>query len=409
MLLAGILLANVPGNLLGAIRSVWSSYIRKAALTIILSRAGLSLDVAALRSLGAATLRLASIPCAVEASVAAVMTKLLREDISWGFCFCLGFILAAVSPAVVIPSLLALQDSGYGGHISTMVLAAASLDDVIAICGLGIALDIAFSQVEGGGGQASIIWTASIAPITIFGGIFVGAGLGYLQYLLTRHTYRHKTIGPIVCSDIFRAGLLFATSLVVVYTTSAYDFDAAGYLAVMVAGFVLARGWDSIDDISEQGSPLTFSGTKAVSSNFKLIWTYVMPALFMLIGAQVNLSDITASVLGTAVAVLVVGLFIRLLVTFGISGYGTDMSSKEKMFIAIAWFPKATVQAALGSVVLDRANELSIDDDDVAADVVDIGKFVLTAAVLAIILTAPLGAIGIYITGPLWLKRTSPD
>lgn len=404
MLFAGILLANVPGNLLGAIPSDWSSYIRKAALTIILARAGLSLDIEALRVLGAATLRLASIPCVVEATVAAVATKLLREDFSWGFCFCLGFVLAAVSPAVVVPSLLALKDEGYGGHITTMVLAAASLDDVVAICGLGIALDIAFAQIEGGG-ESSVIWTALLAPIAILGGLFVGFIFGSFQYLLTKYALTALILPEMIGSDVARSVIFVACSLVIVFVTSAYDFDAGGYLSVMVSGFVLARGWDKLDQ-SDTIDKTGFGGTKSVSAHLKTVWTRLMPALFMLIGAQVDLTDISSSQLGIALAVLCIGLFFRILVTFTVTSIGTDMTVKERMFLSIAWFPKATVQAALGSVVLDRALRLSSDiDDDVAADAEAAGKFILTAAVLAIVLTAPTGAVGIFVTGPLWLSR----
>lgn len=430
MLFAGILLGNVPGALISAIPNIWSSSIRKAALSIILARAGLSLDIIALKKLGGATLRLASMPCIAESVVAAAVTKLLRSETSWGFCFSLGFLLAAVSPAVVVPSLLALKDEGYGGHIPTMVLAAASLDDVLAICGMGIAIDVAFAAIEGGGGQTAIIWTAMIAPITVFGGIAVGSALGYGQYLLTRVALKHSSnrVCALLASDTCRSLLLLLLSLAAVFLTTAIGFDAGGYLAVMVSGLVVARGWDKLEEGKEHSSvphddedaeepknetkkseetpvPSVFGGTAAVSAVFKTLWSWMMPALFMLIGAQVHLEDISASQVGTAFAVLAISLSVRLVVTFSVSGLGTSLTRKERMFLALAWFPKATVQAALGSVALDRANALSIDDDDVEEAAVSTGKFLLTAAVLAIMVTAPLGAIGIFVAGPLWLTR----
>lgn len=130
-----------------------------------------------------------------------------------------------------------------------------------------------------------------------------------------------------------------------------------------------------------------------------------MPALFMLIGAQVDLSVISLGVVGEALVVLAVAVVGRVLITYSIMTLEPGLQLYERMFIALAWLPKATVQAALGSVVLDRSLSLTLSDDAEELEAERAGKFILTAAVLAILITAPIGAIGIYVAGPRWLDN----
>jgi solute carrier family 9B (sodium/hydrogen exchanger), member 1/2 len=426
MLIAGIVAANLPGALIANIPVTLSLFTRKLALTVILARAGLNLDINALKSYGASTLRLASIPCLCEAGIAAASARFVTS-MDWAFCLCLGFMLAAVSPAVVVPSLLALQEQGYGVSkgIPTMILAAASLDDVLAICGLGMAMDVAFARLEGDGdGSRAALWTALVVPITVVGGVVVGVLLGALQYgiALLRPS---DSMESLVHSDTSKAAVLLVLCVAVVYGAATVEYDAAGYLAVMImgrlccvffslvhmttcsyyiwifdavlwhAGFVAARGWDRLDT----------HDTAGVSENFKQMWSVLMPALFMLIGAQVDLSVISLGVVGEALVVLAVAVVGRVLITYSIMTLEPGLQLYERMFIALAWLPKATVQAALGSVVLDRSLSLTLSDDAEELEAERAGKFILTAAVLAILITAPIGAIGIYVAGPRWLDN----
>lgn len=396
MLIAGIIASNMSG-LIGDIPDSWSYRIRKVALTIILARAGLNMDMKALKSYGKSTLRLASIPCLSEATISAMCARLLTS-MDWGFCFCLGFMVAAVSPAVVVPSLLVLQEAGFGvaKGIPTMILAAASLDDVISICGLGLAMDVAFARLEGGGnGASAALWTVLVVPFTVIGGITVGILFGAIQYGIAS-VWFPRTIAPLFHSDWSKTVVLIVLCQVVVEVAGAIGYEAAGYLAVMVSGFVAARGWEYLDDHDSRGT----------SDNFKLIWQLIMPGLFMLIGAQVNLSSVSPGMLQLAIGILLLGLMGRILVTYSIMLVEPKMLFYERLFVALAWMPKATVQAALGSVVLDRALSLSISDDSVETKAVDAGKFILTAAVLVILITAPIGAIAIFVTGPRWLDNS---
>eukprot|EP00938_MAST-03A_sp_MAST-3A-sp1_P004635 g4635.t1 len=407
MLLAGLLLRNVPGDLLQHIPNSWSSVIRKSALTIILTRAGMGLNLKSLREKGASTLRLAITPCVSEAIFVTLLTKLFRSETPWALCVTLGFVMAAVSPAVVVPSVLMLQEAGYGVEkgIPTMILAASSLDDVLAICGFGVASGIAYSA-EGAGNGGGILLSALSAPISIFGGFGVGLAFGYVLGHFIVSTSSFLNSWSMTSLEIFRSLALVLTSLGVVFGSEEAGFAGAGYLAVMVGALTASSMWKKDKEGScEMCSKLlkfVWSGPRMLNGILEAGRTGMQPALFMLIGAAVDISSISESELGSSLGVLAIALSLRICITYFC--VGGDFEFWERLFVAIAWFPKATVQAAVGSEVLDTA--LSEDEGSDARDVLESnGRFILTAAVLSILLTAPVGAIGIAMTGPRWLKK----
>ncbi|KAJ8318807.1 hypothetical protein KUTeg_003898 [Tegillarca granosa] len=193
MLLAGALLRNVPVvKIVGdSIDKNWSGDLRAIALTVILIRAGLGLDPKALKKLSFTVLRLAFAPCLVECCAEAVAAHLLL-GFPWPFAFLLGFVLAAVSPAVVVPSLLGLSDRGYGLNkgIPTLVIAAASVDDVLAITGFGIVLGIAFA-----GKGDPLAWAILKGPVEAVIGIIYGIVVGmFLWYIPSKDNVSYKKI-----------------------------------------------------------------------------------------------------------------------------------------------------------------------------------------------------------------------
>lgn len=422
MLLSGILLANVPGSLLADIPSSWSAAIKKLALAVILSRAGLGLNIKALWAKGVTTLRLASVPCLTEATLVTFLTRLFRPETPWPFCATLGFVLAAVSPAVVVPSILALQEAMYGikKGIPTMILAAASLDDVIAICGFGVVAGIGYTAAGAGSGDG-VLMAALSAPISIFGGLFLGWIAG-----LALSWPKRGLMSALVCARI-RFGALLFTSLIIVFGADAAGFAGGGYLATMVAGTVSANGWKAQELLAEgvveepQSRSACSPAVAAVAGYFKSIWsgpavfpcvraagagaTGMQPALFMLIGAAVDIDKISSDEVGVSFAVILIALCARLVVTYlSVGGSSADLVFWERLFVAVAWFPKATVQAAVGAEVLDKALEQDVGSD-AREELEPVGRFILTAAVLSIIITAPLGAIGMFVAGPRWLQK----
>uniref|UniRef100_A0A7N8WZX5 Sodium/hydrogen exchanger 9B2-like n=1 Tax=Mastacembelus armatus TaxID=205130 RepID=A0A7N8WZX5_9TELE len=366
MLLAGLVLRNVPYITDAVfIDTHWSAALRNIALSIILTRAGLGLDPSALRRLKAVCVRVAIGPCMMEACVIAVVSHFLL-GLPWVWGFVLGFVLAAVSPAVVVPSMLLLQREGLGVEkgIPTLLMAAGSFDDILAITGFSTCLGIAFSTGER---------TCSI--------LFISALLSGLVLGLFLCCFPSKDQEDLV---LRRTLMLLGLSVFSIFFSHVIGFAGAGGLCTLVLAFLAALGWET--------------NKAPVAALVGRSWDVFQPLLFGLIGAEITITALSPSTVGLGLACISIGLVIRLLVTFLLVHFG-GFNLKEKLFIAVAWLPKATVQAAIGSKALDMARE----EGDEA--LIKFGLDVLTLAVLAILTTAPIGALGIGLAGPRLLAQ----
>lgn len=370
MLLAGIAVRNVPGDLLEALPERWSLVLRLIALTVILLRAGLGMDLDALVGLRASLVRLAFLPNLTEAFTVAVVAKLVLDmPLLWGLL--LGFVVAAVSPAVVVPSLLDLQLRGYGvaKGIPTMILAAATFDDVVSITGFGATLSLVFAD----SGGATVIESLARAPLELGLGLITGILAGLLCSIVAR------------APTWIRFGALSALGLVAVLGGWAVGFAGGGSLAAMTMGAVSARRWRD--------------STVAVARGMSWVWAVAQPILFGLIGAAVVLTAVEPSYINGGLVILVIGLAVRLVVTY-LSASANSFNARERLFVALAWIPKATVQAAIGALALDLARQ-----NEAGPQAEIYGTQIVTIAVLAILTTAPIGALAIAWSGPRWLDR----
>ena len=386
MLLTGIVIKNIPGMTFDKYWSPASNILRGVALVVILMRAGLGLDPRALRKLSGMVFRLAFIPCLVETTTVAVASHFLL-DFPWVWGFMLGFCLAAVSPAVVVPCLLGLQDRGYGVDkgIPTLVIAAASVDDVLAISGFTILLGITFKPHQ------DLITIIFQGPKEVAIGLLVGMFLAFLVVFLPGKD--DAKIGR------FRFAVLFLGGLLAYFGSKAVHLDGAGALAVLVMAFCAGLGW------RKRG----WSDDNLVTMTLADVWVIFQPILFGLIGTEIQVSELEPSTVGLGVAVLAIGLSIRVGASY-LAVLGGELTLKERIFVAFAWLPKATVQAALGPVALDNLN--SSDLDPSSEDFQErkaLGLKVLTIAVLVILITAPIGSIAITLAGPRLLKKTSHE
>ncbi|XP_024916479.1 sodium/hydrogen exchanger 9B2 isoform X2 [Cynoglossus semilaevis] len=375
MLLAGLLLRNVP-YITDAIfiDTHWSAALRNIALSIILTRAGLGLDPSALRRLKAVCVRVAVGPCTVEACVVAVVSHFLL-GLPWVWGFILGFVLAAVSPAVVVPSMLLLQKEGYGVEkgIPTLLMAAGSFDDVLAITGFSTCLGIAFST-------GSTWMNILKGLLEVVGGIIAGLILGLFLCL-----FPSKDQEDLVLK---RTLMLLGLAIFSVFFSHVVGFAGAGGLSTLVLAFLAALGWKT--------------DKAPVAAMVGRSWDVFQPLLFGLIGAEITIAALSPNTVGLGLACIFIGLVIRLIVTFVLVHFG-GFNLKEKLFIAVAWLPKATVQAAIGSKALDMAREVGDET------MIKFGLDVLTLAVLAILTTAPIGALGIGLAGPRLLEQQVKD
>jgi NhaP-type Na+/H+ or K+/H+ antiporter len=420
MLLVGILLNNVPGiSVARGLDPAWSAAVRSTALAVILLRAGLGLDPAALKKLSGAVVRLACLPCLAE-TVAVAGTARLLLGLPWLWGFMLGFVLAAVSPAVVVPCLLSLQERGWGREkgIPTLVIAAASIDDVLAISCFTIILGITFNS------SSDLAWVVLKGPLEAVAGVGWGLAWGGLAVLLPAQPRP---------STALRLVILGGGALLALFGCGRVGLPGSGALAVLVMGFTAGLGWRQQEGWSGDSNP--------VSRALAAMWTIFQPLLFSFIGTEIRVSSLEPATVGWGALVLVCGLALRLVVSYG-AVLGSGLTARERLFVALAWLPKATVQAAIGGLALDKAKEAlaerfpghncsqiltaTIDGgkvvgftttDGVApgSELMDVcsmvghGETVLTIAVLVILVTAPIGAVAIMAMGPRLLSRQGEE
>ena len=368
MLLTGILLGPYVLNLLdGSILSV-SADLRKMALVIILIKAGLSLNVRDLKAVGRPALLLSFLPASFEI-LAYVLLAPLVLDIRWEEAAVMGAVLAAVSPAVVVPRMVKLMEEGWGTgkHIPQMILAGASLDDVFVI--------VLFSTFTGiaQGGSASLGALAGI-PVSILLGILVGAvtGLGLAWFFEVRHTHGHTI------RNSMKVIIVLGTAFLLIALEGWLEdtVPLSGLLAV--TAMACALHMKSAPSVSAR-----------LSQKFGKLWLAAEVILFVLVGAAVDIrytleaGPAAILMIFLALAIRSAGVVLCLL--------GTGLLPKERLFCVISYLPKATVQAAIGSVPLALG--------------LPCGKLVLSVAVLAILITAPLGALGMDATYRKFLEK----
>ena len=350
--------------------------------------AGLELDPIALMKLGAMVVRATFIPCFVEAVAVAVLSNLLL-GFPWTVGFMLGFVLAAVSPAVIIPSLMSLSLRGFGvaKGIPTLVIAACSADDVVAISGFGIFLGLTFSK-------GAPLWKLILhGPIEVVMGVSFGIFWGFLAQWIPNKDHRHVAF--------FRWLILLGGGLSAVFGAHLIHYDGAGGLATIIMAFVAGMQW------RKEG----WGDHNPVMKTFKQMWIILEPVIFALIGTEIQIDKINPDTLGLSIVVLLVALVFRMVGTY-IAVSGGVLTVREKIFMTFAWLPKATVQAALGPIFLDMVLKLTDEDWQVLGDKdiwLGMGNDILTLAVLSILITAPLGAVSIIALGPELLTRDAPE
>lgn len=360
LVLVGILTGPYVMNILEPDVLVLSTEIRLLALIIILLRAGLGLDRQILKRIGGAAIKMSAIPGIVEGTAIMLLSHLLL-GFTWAQGGVLGFILAAVSPAVVVPSMLELRDRGLGmdKNVPILVMAGASIDDVFAITIFTVFLGIA-----GGSAAHTSYIKFALIPFEIVGGILLGLAVGYLLALLFNRYFIHRV-----------ERLLLVTGAGIIVTLIGQAASLAGLLAVMSLGFILLeKGNGYVADLEDSLSHL---------------WLAAQLFLFILIGAAVNIQVAwRAGALG--ILIIAVGLAARSLGVF-LATWRSGLTWNERKFCAIAYIPKATVQAAIGGVPLAMG--------------IPGGEVILAIAVLSIMITAPIGAIAIKKLAPCLLNQ----
>lgn len=380
MLFTGFLVGNIFDLNLD---KWWTATLRQTALVIILLRAGLELNPHKILRLSGVCFRLSFGPCIVESTTIAITSHFLL-GLPWAWAYLMGFVLAAVSPAVVVSGVLPLAEKGYGVEkgVPTILMAASSVDDILAISGVMICLRLVFDS------NSPLIWILVKGPIEALIGVMSGILIGLIQWYvpLQREKYERETEDMARESHKERFLLLFMSAIAVKYSTNVIDIESAGPLNSLVSAFTSALEWRSHRLL------------KPIKTYLKVLWIVFQPLLFGLIGTEVRIEALQSSSVGTALVCLTIALVVRCL-TAGLMLFGSGLDINEKLFVALAWTPKATVQAALSPMALDIVRARNDMENEARA------KLVLTIAVLAIMITAPLGAIAIALTGPKLLHK----
>ena len=362
MLLTGIILGPYLLNLLDPKILSISADLRQIALIIILTRAGLNLDINDLKKVGRPAVLMCFVPATFEILGMIIFAPkflglgLLDSAI-------LGTVIAAVSPAVVVPKMLKLMEEGYGTDrsIPQLIMAGASVDDVFVI--------VLFTSFIGlaSNGTFSMLNLIKI-PTSIFFGIFIGFLCAILLIYLFRKIHIRDSLKVIIILNISFLLVTFEHSL-----TGIIGFS--GLLAIMSIG----------TGIQAKNTILS----KRLSVKYSKLWIAAEVMLFVLVGATVNIKyALSASI--PAILLIITVLIFRIIGVF-LCLVGTSLSYRERLFCMIAYCPKATVQAAIGSIPLSMG--------------LPSGNIILTVAVLSILITAPLGAFAIDISYKKLLKK----
>lgn len=363
MLFTGIILGPYVLNLLDSSILLVSADIRKIALVIILTRAGLTLDLEDLKKVGRPAFLMCFVPATFEMIGMIILAPRLLS-VSLIEAAVIGTVVAAVSPAVVVPKMIKLMEDGYGTKqgIPQLILAGASVDDVYVIV-----MFTAFTSLAQGG-NVSVMSFVNI-PVSIMFGIIIGIIIGKALAVVWKKLHIRDTV---------KAAIFLSVALLLVDIEASLNtpITFASLISVMFIGIALKKDRPEV--------------AFRLSQKYNKMWVWAEVMLFVLVGATVDIGYVAYA--GVSSIVIIIGALIFRMAGVALCMAGTKLKLKERVFCMLAYTPKATVQAAIGGVPLSMG--------------LACGNTVLTVAVLAIIITAPLGAFAIDMTYRKLLKKS---
>lgn len=363
MLFTGIILGPYVFNLLDSSILLVSADIRKIALVIILTRAGLTLNLEDLKKVGRPAFLMCFVPATFEMLGMIILAPRLLS-VSLIEAAVIGAVVAAVSPAVVVPKMIKLMEDGYGTKqgIPQLILAGASVDDVYVIV-----MFTAFTSLAQGG-NVSVMSFVNI-PVSIMFGIIIGIIIGKALAVVWKKLHIRDTV---------KAAIFLSVALLLVDIEASLNttITFASLISVMFIGIALKKDRPEV--------------AFRLSQKYNKMWVWAEVMLFVLVGATVDIGYVAYA--GVSSIVIIIGALIFRMAGVALCMAGTKLKLKERVFCMLAYTPKATVQAAIGGVPLSMG--------------LACGNTVLTVAVLAIIITAPLGAFAIDMTYRKLLKKS---
>ena len=350
MVIVGIILSPHALNLIDESIIGISAELRQIALVIILTRAGLSLNISDLKKVGRPAVLMCFVPACIEILGTVLLAPMLL-DVTILEAAIIGSVIAAVSPAVIVPRMIRLIEEGYGKNksIPQLILAGATVDDVFVIV-----VFTAFTALASTG-EMSVSSFVQI-PISIVLGVVFGGCIGMLLVLFFKKCHMRDSIKILI--------ILSISFLILEVENRLQGYiPVSGLLAIMSMGIIIKQKYDVL--------------ALRLSVKYNKLWLGAEIFLFVLVGATVNLRYVASA--GVSAILLILGVLLFRMTGVAISLIKTELSKRERLFCMVAYTPKATVQAAIGAIPLSMGLEC--------------GNDVLTVAVLSILITAPFGAI----------------
>ena len=350
MIILGIILGPHALDLIDESILMISGELRQIALVIILTRAGLSLDLSDLKKVGRPAVLMCFIPACAEILGTVLLAPVLLK-VSFLEAGIIGSVIAAVSPAVIVPRMIRMIDEGYGTNksIPQLILAGASVDDVFVIVIFTALTTLASTGTISAGSFTQI-------PISIALGILLGFAVGAVLVLFLQRYHMRDSVKIMIILSI-------SFLLLEVQNRLEGTIPVSGLLAIMSMGIIIKQKYDVL--------------ASRLAIKYNKLWLAAEIFLFVLVGAVVDLKYVVSA--GVASILLIVGALLFRMLGVAFSLIKTDLLKKERLFCMLAYTPKATVQAAIGAIPLSMG--------------LDCGNTVLTVAVLAILITAPFGAV----------------
>ena len=350
MIILGIILGPHALDLIDESILMISGDLRQIALVIILTRAGLSLDLSDLKKVGRPAVLMCFVPACAEI-LGTVLSAPVLLKVSFLEAGIIGSVIAAVSPAVIVPRMIKMIDEGYGTNksIPQLILAGASVDDVFVIVIFTALTTLASTGTISAGSFTQI-------PISIALGILLGFAVGAVLVLFFQRYHMRDSVKIMIILSI-------SFLLLEVQNRLEGTIPVSGLLAIMSMGIIIKQKYDVL--------------ASRLSIKYNKLWLGAEIFLFVLVGAVVDPKYVVSA--GVASILLIVGALLFRMLGVAFSLIRTDLLKKERLFCMLAYTPKATVQAAIGAIPLSMG--------------LDCGNTVLTVAVLAILITAPFGAV----------------
>lgn len=350
-IILGILIGPSVLNIIDESLLNISSYLRQIALIIILTRSGLSLDINNLKKIGRPAILMCFLPACFEIIGILIFGPLLL-DISYLEALLLGSVLAAVSPAIIVPRMIKLMDEGYGKehNVTELVLAGASCDDIFVI--------VLFYSFKGlVANNIFDAWNILQIPVSVVAGILLGLIIGILMSIIIKR-FKFNTVVNVILLLGLSFGMVALEEILKPY------FSISALLGIIVVGLILL--------LSNKEE------AKQIQKSYNSLWNGFEILLFVLVGVATNIKYALSSEGLIILGLIIIGLVFRVLGVI-VCLIATKFDLKEKIFIILSYLPKATVQASIGAIALSEGFPC--------------GEVVLTAAVISILLTAPIGAL----------------